>query len=64
MDDFFILSTQVEIPKRKMDNLIASNMYVQNIICDYFGGEHAYSECPIDNWFYPSFEKNNFVGIF
>ena len=44
MNDFFILSTQVEALKRKMDNLIASNMYRQNIICDYCGGEHTYSE--------------------
>ena len=49
MDDFSILFTQVETLKRKMDNLIASTMYVQNIICDYCGGEHPYSECSVDN---------------
>ena len=37
---------------------------MQNIICDYCGGEHAYSECPINNWFCPSFKKANFVGDF
>ena len=39
-------------------------MYMQNIICDYCGGEHAYSDCPANNWFYLSFEQTNFVGIF
>ena len=54
-------SAQVESLKRKMDNLNSSNMYVQNIICDYWGGEHAYSECQVDNYFYLSFEQTNFV---
>ena len=39
-------------------------MYVQNIICDYCGREHVYSECLVDNWFYPSSEQTNFVGDF
>ena len=47
-----------------MDNLIASNMYVQNIICEYCGGEHAYSKCLVGDWFYPSFEQTNFVDDF
>ena len=64
VDEFSILSAQVEALIRKIDNFNASNMYVQNIICDYCGGEHAYSECPVDNWFYTSFEQTNFVGNF
>ena len=39
-------------------------MYVQNIICDYCGGEHAYSKCPVDNYSYPSFGQTNFVSDF
>ena len=39
-------------------------MYIQNIICDYCGGEHAYSDCPANNWFYQSFEQTNFVDDF
>ena len=50
MDEVFSLSAQVEALRRKIDNFNASNMYVQNIICDYCGGEHAYSDCPIDNY--------------
>ena len=57
-------STQVEALRRKIDNFNAANMYVQNIICDYCKGKHAYSDCPVDNWCYPSFEQINFVGDF
>ena len=64
IDDFSILSAQFEVLKRRWDNFNASNMYVQNIICNYCGGEHAYSECPVDNWSYPSSEQTNFVGNF
>ena len=64
VDEVSILSTQVEALRRKIDNFNASNMYVQNIICDYCGEERAYSECPIDNWCYPSFEQTNFVSNF
>ena len=64
VDEFSILSAQIKALRRKIDNFNASNMYVQNIICDYYRGEHAYSECPIDNWFYPSSEQTNFVGDF
>ena len=59
MDDFFIFSAQFEALKRKMDNLIAFNMYVQNITCDYCRGKHAYSEGQVDNLFYPSSEQTN-----
>ena len=61
---FFTLSAQLDALNRKMDKYIASNMYVQNITCDYCGGEHAYLECPVDNWFYPSSEQTNFIGDF
>ena len=61
---FFTLSAQLDFLNRKMDKYIASNMYVQNITCNYCGGEHAYLECPVDNWFHPSFEQTNFVGDF
>ena len=64
MDEFSILSAQVETLKRKIGNFNASNMYVQNIICDYCGGEHAYSKCSVDNYSYPSFEQTNFVDDF
>ena len=64
VDEFSILSAQVEALKRKIDNFNASNMFVQNIICDYCGGGRAYSDCPINNWCYPSFEQTNFVGDF
>ena len=64
MDEVSILSAQIEALRRKIDNFNASNMYVQNIICDYCGGEHAYSECPVDNWFHISFEQTNFVSDF
>ena len=64
VDEFSILSAQVEALKRKIDNFNAFNMYVEHIICDYCGGEHAYSDCPVDNWFYPSSEQTNFVGNF
>ena len=64
MDEVSIFSAQVEALRRKIDNFNASNMYVQNIICDYCGGEHAYLECLVDNRFYPSFEQTNFVGDF
>ena len=50
VDEFSILSAQVETLKRKIGNFNASNMYVQNIICDYCGVEHAYLDCLIDNW--------------
>ena len=63
-DAFFTLSAQLDALNRKMDKYIASNMYVQNITCDYCGGEHAYLECPVDNWFYPSSEQTNFVSDF
>ena len=63
-DAFFTLSVQLDALNKKMDKYIASNMYVQNITCDYCGGEHAYLECPINNWFYPSSEQTNFVGDF
>ena len=49
VDEVSILSAQVEALRRKIDYFNASNMYVQNIICDYCGGEHAYSECSVDN---------------
>ena len=45
VDGVSIVSAQVEVLRRKIDNFNASNMYVQNIICDYCGGENAYSEC-------------------
>ena len=64
MDDFSILSAQIETLRRKIDNFNASNMYVQNIIYDYCGGEHTYSEYLVDNYSYPSFEQTNFVGDF
>ena len=64
MDKVFILSAQVEALRRKIDNLNASNMYVQKIICDYCGWEHAYLDCPIDYWFYQYSEQTNFVGDF
>ena len=64
MDEVSILSAQVEALRRKIDYFNASNMYVQNIICDYCGGEHAYSDCLVDNWFYPSSEQTNFVNDF
>ena len=64
MNDFSILSTQVETLKREMNNFNASNMYVQNIICDYCERQHAYSKCLVDNRFYPSFERTNFVSAF
>ena len=64
VDEIFILSAQVEALRRKIDNFNASNMYVQNIICDYCGREHAYSEYPVDNYFYPSFGQTNFVSDF
>ena len=63
-DTFFTLSVQLDALNRKMDKYIASNMYMQNIICNYCGGEHAYLECPLDNWFYPSSEQTNFVSDF
>ena len=50
--------------RRKIDYFNASNMYVQNIICDYCGREHAYSKLPTDNLFYSSYEQTNFVGDF
>ena len=59
VDEVSILSAQVEALRRKIDYFNASNMYVQNIICDYCGGEHAYSDCPIDNWFYTSSKQTN-----
>ena len=34
MDEVSILSAQVEALRRKIDYFNASNMYVQNIICD------------------------------
>ena len=64
VDEVSILSAQVEALRRKIDYFNASNMYVQNIICDYCGREHAYSDCPANNWFYPSFEQTNFVDDF
>ena len=64
VDEVSILSAQIEALRRKIDNFNASNMYVQNISCDYCGGEHAYLECRIDNYCYPSFEQTNFVGDF
>ena len=45
VDEVSILSAQVEALRRKIDNFNASNMYVQNIIYDYCGGEHAYLNC-------------------
>ena len=57
VDEVSILSVQVESLKRMMDNLNYSNRYVQNIICDYCGGEHAYSECVIP----VNFLKGRFV---
>ena len=64
VDEVSILSAQIEDLKRKIDNFNASNMYVQNISCDYCGGEPAYSECPVDNYSYPFFEQTNFVDDF
>ena len=64
VDEFSILSVQVEALRRKIDNFNASDMYVQNIIGDYCGREHAYSDCLVDNWFYPSSEQTNFVSDF
>ena len=64
VDEVSILSAQIEALRRKIDNINASNMYVQNISCDYCGGKHAYSECPVDNYSYPSFEQTNFFGKF
>ena len=63
-DALFTLSAQLDALNRKMDKYIASNMFVQNITCDYCGGEHAYLECPVDNWFHPFSEQTNFVDIF
>ena len=64
VDEFSIFFVQVEALRRKIDNFNAANMYVQNIICDYCRGKHAYSDYPIDNWCYQSFEQINFVGDF
>ena len=61
---FFTLSAQLDALNRKMDKYIVSNMYVQNRTCDYCGAGHAYLECQIDNWFYPSSEQTNFVSDF
>ena len=49
VDEISILSSQVEALRRKIDNFNAFNMYVQNIICDYCGGEYIYSDCLVDN---------------
>ena len=63
-DAFFTISSQLDALNRKMDKYIAFNMYVQNITCDYCDEKHAYLECPVDNWFHPSYEQTNFVGDF
>ena len=64
MDPISTLFAQIEAQNKRLDNYITSNMYVQNIICDYYEKEHAYSKCPVNNWFYPYFEQTNFVGDF
>ena len=55
-DAFYTLSAQLDALNKKMDKYIASNMYVQNIICDYCRGEHSYSKSQVDNYLYLSFE--------
>ena len=64
VDEVSILFAQVEALRRNIDNFNTSNMYVQNIICDYCGGRHAYLDCPVDNYCYPSFEQTKFFGDF
>ena len=49
IDEFSIFSAQFEALSRKMKNFNASNMYAQNIICDYCKKKHAYSKWPVNS---------------